>query len=1210
MFFYRSPCDPRYIFDNKLTATLQSDIKMNGKSDQEGFHTYHKRSLERNPRMNKKCGFFRLLLPVLIVFLICLISIEADADTYSVTGAIYELPDNSDYDLKDARKVLTFSYGNSRLGALTLNGIDQSSTYDNTVALGVKGDATVSYMYTNDRRRKNPDIWYVDGDGTGKVNGHGLGFLQGVGHGCIIVEKSVDKQSWEMVIDPKKDYFKELKSGQAAQLFKISENEVKNGMYYRITVAYRITRRKQKNWHGDDYEHKKCLEIYNLYISSEKNYIDVIDIGSGKVLYDSQETKSGFMIRRNGSNNKVVISRNVSDDNTLAKLNVPTFSEMQTEPGIYNVYAYTKLGKKYTWQITVTEGVDFTEVPETTIYKSKKNKGYSPDSKDATQVQNTVFLSPLTTVSLASSKAAEIKAGARANIFGIKGQELSIFMKLNRAPYALGSGWIISNDDWGKKVDGVTTGPVGKGALIIRKSRDGRNWTDVDRGKYSKGLYTTDYATYYGRDENVLIYTPSGQDIIEGVHIQIIFAYQVYNKEKKEYVDYIETHKFYLCSDDLDAVTFHNNTLNSPDALLKSLGIDSASFDANSINVYKGAETLVSGSYTTTGFTIDKKLNKAASITVARDGSNNTGGKNGVYELTGKYDIHLTDVVGSEKDLTIYVDRSTDEEAMTRYFDDHFISGKRIYSEDMYPVYEGGEINYHVSSVDTNIMPLYGKIINQTTGSEIVIEQTAEEKNGVIEEAGEYKAVFSTTSGYFTGEYVGDARVFTFQFKVIPHGAAPGPQINQKLLKEYASSTVSDSNPIYYGLTFSSAGKGNITLAFASKEAAVEYAYNYEKGTVEQQSNGTYRYNGSFFLNGQKTKYESAWSLTDAVNYFAEAAVHTEHFDLSDEFTYLSLMGETLANTPNLRKLELSRSVTIFGDHQKELLTQIDALPIINDKPYAYLDVDADEVISGTYSFQFTTDDFGGIDSRSVRIIDSEGKEYAIRYSESVYEQLLEHKCPSGVITIHEENKYGDVSEYQAVYIAPGDNQTLLTFACTKNGAVTTNTISKENADTVLTADAFGITAYNYYLDPYAIILVQSQLEEEEFLVKDAIDKIWSDPGEYHVTCVDRLGNYFTTQINIVGAGNAADNGSIERSIKTQLTELEQRRDDNVYLNAEQGKALIEGTTNSGRTSKTLVILVICIPAVLAVTIIIILINKKQKLMQYIGQHEGDEEHE
>jgi len=80
--------------------------------------------------MNKNCRFFRLLLPVLIVFLICLISIEADTDTYSITGTIFDLPDNSDYELKDARKVLTISYGNSRLGALTIYGIDQSSTYN------------------------------------------------------------------------------------------------------------------------------------------------------------------------------------------------------------------------------------------------------------------------------------------------------------------------------------------------------------------------------------------------------------------------------------------------------------------------------------------------------------------------------------------------------------------------------------------------------------------------------------------------------------------------------------------------------------------------------------------------------------------------------------------------------------------------------------------------------------------------------------------------------------------------------------------------------------------------------------------------------------------------------------------------------------------------------------------------------------------------
>ncbi len=130
----------------------------------------------------------------------------------------------------------------------------------------------------------------------------------------------------------------------------------------------------------------------------------------------------------------------------------------------------------------------------------------------------------------------------------------------------------------------------------------------------------------------------------------------------------------------------------------------------------------------------------------------------------------------------------------------------------------------------------------------------------------------------------GDYREYTFKFFVIAKGTAPGPVINQDNLKSYATSTMVDTYPKYYGVTYQSASKGNITLAFVTKEAAQEYAYQYEKGTVEEQEDGTYRYTGSF-LGVQKDEFVSAWDLTDAMNYFAEQAVQLLYFDMSDTFT-------------------------------------------------------------------------------------------------------------------------------------------------------------------------------------------------------------------------------------------------------------------------------------------------------------------------------------
>ena len=88
-------------------------------------------------------------------------------------------------------------------------------------------------------------------------------------------------------------------------------------------------------------------------------------------------------------------------------------------------------------------------------------------------------------------------------------------------------------------------------------------------------------------------------------------------------------------------------------------------------------------------------------------------------------------------------------------------------------------------------------------------------------------------------------------------GGAPGPVINRKKLEKYSRTNVSDSYPMYYGLTYKSASSGTITQVFSSEEAAKEYARNYEKGMVEPQNDGSFRYNGSFNMQ-QKVKAKSA----------------------------------------------------------------------------------------------------------------------------------------------------------------------------------------------------------------------------------------------------------------------------------------------------------------------------------------------------------------
>ena len=71
----------------------------------------------------------------------------------------------------------------------------------------------------------------------------------------------------------------------------------------------------------------------------------------------------------------------------------------------------------------------------------------------------------------------------------------------------------------------------------------------------------------------------------------------------------------YLCSNELSAVTFHNMSVS--DTLKETLGLD----NETDVEVYKKAETLVSGSGTVTGFSVDTSLNPTVKYSITRNGT-------------------------------------------------------------------------------------------------------------------------------------------------------------------------------------------------------------------------------------------------------------------------------------------------------------------------------------------------------------------------------------------------------------------------------------------------------------------------------------------------------------------------------------------------------------------------------------------------------------
>ena len=286
---------------------------------------------------------------------------------------------------------------------------------------------------------------------------------------------------------------------------------------------------------------------------------------------------------------------------------------------------------------------------------------------------------------------------------------------------------------------------------------------------------------------------------------------------------------------------------------------------------------------------------------------------------------------------------------------------------------------------------------------------------------------------------------------------------------------------------------------------------------VELQPNGTYRYNGNFFVS-QKEEYLSGWDLTDAIDFFTRLAIKECYFDISDEFTYMTLTEETIESVENLRTLELDKSVVIFADeNQRNILIANIGLPLINSKKYAYLTPGQEGVIDrGYHHFEFIKD-ANGYDSASVVIIDCNGNRYNIEYNMSVGDQLKAFGCPTGKITIEEKTVYGDTTTYEAIYISENDNTISFDLKYYIEDTEYTRTISSANNGEEIVVNLFYIDNVIDQLGDLGLISISSNKIKNCFSIDNSNIKnyVYSAEGRYEITVTNRLGYEYVFVVKI-----------------------------------------------------------------------------------------------
>ena len=132
-------------------------------------------------------------------------------------------------------------------------------------------EAEVSFVYAYDDKLLNADdetSWKLVEDDSKKVGDIDLGGK--AKSGAIIVQSSFDRERW-MVNEVKTNVFKDTPNNQSAVLYTTVPNQLVNGCYYRVTVAYQ-TRKKSgtkqiKSFKiKTEYDYREHVEVYEFYI--------------------------------------------------------------------------------------------------------------------------------------------------------------------------------------------------------------------------------------------------------------------------------------------------------------------------------------------------------------------------------------------------------------------------------------------------------------------------------------------------------------------------------------------------------------------------------------------------------------------------------------------------------------------------------------------------------------------------------------------------------------------------------------------------------------------------------------------------------------------------------------------------------------------------------------------------------------------------------
>lgn len=631
-------------------------------------------------------------------------------------------------------------------------------------------------------------------------------------------------------------------------------------------------------------------------------------------------------------------------------------------------------------------------------------------------------------------------------------------------------------------VSGSTlSGSIAKGALIVQKSYDGVNW--IDAANPVVNFFESNPAGVDG------FYTTSGDDIKQGTFYRITIAYKTGMKVGEKGVllweedvfdarENVEVYEFFIC---------HNSGIIS----IHNLALESSDFESDELDyetLVKG-ETLLDGSTTTKGFSIDK-LGTTYDVLVQKNNEGAILVEDGTqFTEPGRYTITTTTKLGKQNTQTIFIFDCADDNGYKTYFGDNFLNGKRMFRYTDYPIYSA-DTKIILQEISEFVPALRGYILNLKTNEKIEFDGSNRVRQEFCPAIGEYICEFYNGSDT-------DGTICHYTFRFIITDEAPGPFVNYDNLNK--TDRFEDFAAKHYEVAYQTAGGGYIFVCFSldSYQEAFNYAYEIEKRFIEQAKDGLYY--KSIDNPNVKVKYVDYVDMTEALNKYASENVEVAYFNATDEFTFRTYNNDLLEN---LESLSLRESIKVFpSEEEKQKL--IDRQPFINNFTFIQA-ADYDVIKVEAYC-------------------KANGTTHALEFGKDVNEQLT----VSSVYTITETSVYGDVRKYDVVFVF--DNTIVSDWNVNNNEKTETITISKDvvgDSEYVINADSISIKNIENLLDEHSIVTIKAP-SVHSVEIKCAISEFKNvglyEKGEYSISFIDRLGNEYSIKVNISGNATYAD---------------------------------------------------------------------------------------